>query len=155
MKRSTRSLMTAAAVVGMVALMTEAAAAQTPAPQLPHVGTYDLVSIDDDDLPAVVERSTDCVEEVTAASLVLGPDWTYRIEVSERETCGEDVEEDTETESGTYTMDGATLVFEVDEDPDEETAEIEVDQLVSATIDGSMLHAKVHGSDAMIMLRKR
>jgi hypothetical protein len=52
-------------------------------------------------------------------------------------------------------MDGETLVFEVDDTDEEVEDEIEVDQLMSATIDGNMLHAMVRGSDAMVMFRKR
>ncbi len=123
--------------------------------QSPHAGTYELVDIAGNALPAVVETTDDCTEEVTSAQLVLEADWTFRLEVNERETCGTDVEEDVETEEGVFTMDGETILFDIDEDPDDDdSTEIELDQLLSATVDGDMLHVTVRDTDAMVMFRK-
>lgn len=142
-------------VVAIAAIMTSLVASQANA-QTEVAGTWELTGIDDDALPAVVDTTDNCTEEITSAELVLDDSGGWQLTIHERETCGADVSEDTETESGTYTVQGTTVQFNANDadTSDEDDAEIEVDDLVSATVDGMMMHARVAESDAMVMFRK-
>lgn len=141
--------------LAIAALLTGIASSQLSA-QTDAVGTWELVAIDEDSLPAVVDTTGNCTEEVTAAELVLDADGGWQLTISERETCGAEVAEDTEMEVGTYTLQDTTIQFNANDadTDDEDDAELEIDDLISGTIDGSMLHARVADSDAMVMFRK-
>lgn len=141
--------------LAMAALFSGIASSQVHA-QDDAVGTWELVAIDEDSLPAVVDTTDNCTEEVTSAELVLDADGGWQLTINERETCGSEVSEDTETEAGTYTVQGMTVQFNANDadTDDEDDTEIEIDDLISGTIDGSMLHARVADSDAMVMFRK-
>lgn len=147
MRMSCRAV--AACVVTLMAAVPAAA-------QSPHAGSYELTEIAGSALPMVVDSTDSCREEVTAATLVLNEDWTYRIDVTERESCGEEVEEDVETEEGTFAMQGDTIMFASEEDPedDDDADEIEVDELVSAMPMGDMLHVLVTEQNVELVFRR-
>lgn len=142
-------------VVAIAAILASFGSSQANA-QTEAAGTWELTGIDDDAVPAVVDTMDSCTEEVTSAELVLDDSGGWQLTIHERETCGADVTEDTETESGTYTVQGTTVEFNSNDadTSDEDDAEIEIDDLVSGTIDGTMMHVRVAESDAMAMFRK-
>ncbi|MGH7481866.1 MAG: hypothetical protein ACRELV_06890 [Longimicrobiales bacterium] len=143
------------AVLSAIALHADASVAGA---QAASAGTYELVEVGGSPLPAVVEESTNCTEHVTSARLELQDDGDWELEIAERETCGAEVEEESESEDGEFDLDGSTIRFRSDDDDDDvdddDVGEIEVDELVSATLDGDTLRARVRGSDAVLVFRR-
>lgn len=81
---------------------------------------YRLVSVDGQPLPVTVEEEDGCREEVAEATLTLRESGEWRLEVAEREVCGDAVdEEETDDEAGRYTTEGDTVRF-LDDDADDE-----------------------------------
>lgn len=109
-------------------------------------------------LPVVAEEAEEdgCREEVTDATLTFVDSMTWRLEVAERETCGDTVEEETEAEEGTYTTEGDALRFaesddepdEVDDDEvddDEADTELDLDDLGPGTLNADGLTIRLEG----------
>lgn len=101
---------------------------------------YELVQVDGNALPATVADDDEgCVQEVMSATLTLAADNTWRIETHMREVCGNDAEEDRDTETGRFTVDGNTITFADDdgtpEDSDENdrAAAPDLEDLLTAT----------------------
>ncbi len=69
-------------------------------------GTYILLSVDEEGLPAVLAESTDFLLELTAGSVTLNADLTCSLSFTQRETDGGIVTTDTLTDACTYTLDG-------------------------------------------------
>lgn len=95
-------------------------------------GTYDLVAIDGDPLPYELFNSV-----VTSGSLDLRADGTFRYTEhlrTEDVVTGEETSE-TESEAGTYHMDGSTLRFDFENDV-EATGVVRDDEL---TVDAGLL----------------
>lgn len=127
--------------------------------------TYRLAEVDGRPLPVTVEEEDGCREEVAAAALTLRADGEWLLEVDERETCGDAVEEETEEESGTYTTEGDTVRFlddDADEDDDEEDEaegdeddedELDLDDLDVGTIGGDGLTVRLEDDRATLVFR--
>lgn len=141
----------AAAAVLSIAVVPSQAYAQTPV-----TGTYELVAVQGDSLPATVDRSDDCTEEVTSARLVLDENGGWQIEINEQKTCGTEVEQGTEKEEGEYTVAGDSIKFTTDEaDADADDAEeIDIDELLAGVVQGGELHVRLEESDAVLVFRK-
>ena len=101
---------------------------------------YELVQVDGNALPATVADDDEgCVQEVMSATLTLAADNTWRIETHKREVCGHDAEDDRDTATGRFTVDGNTITFADDdgtpEDSDENdrAAAPDLEDLLTAT----------------------
>lgn len=124
----------------------------------PQPRVYRLATVDGQPLPVTVEEEEGCREEVTAATLTLGDDGTWRLEVTERETCGDAVEEKTETEEGTYTAEGETLRFaeadddadDPDDDAEDEDDDLDLDDFEVATLGADGLIVQLEGGRAAV-----
>lgn len=100
-----RTLFLAAALTVGAAFWTAGdAAAQVAAQE-----TYQLTQVAGQPLPAVVEESGNCRDELTGATLTLSPDGTWTLVTTENEICGAQTEEEGDTEDGTYTIEGETI----------------------------------------------
>ena len=87
------------------------AAPATPAPAAAAAETrYTLTQVNGKALPVEVEKEWRCREEVTAGTLTLQGD-RWRLELAERETCGDRTKEDRDTDDGVYRTEGGTLRF--------------------------------------------
>lgn len=147
------------AVLTGAAFAAAPAVAQTPATlQAPVAGTYELVEVSGGALPATVEQSAECVERVTKGTLTLEEDGDWRIELTEEETCGTEVSEETEDEEGDFTVEGAEIDFQpgeeeefTDVDPEDD---LDLDELVSGTHDGETLRIRAGESGTVIVFRR-
>lgn len=142
-----------------VAVLIQPAAAQTPAAAAPPaVGTYELVEVGGTPLPTTVEETAECVERVTAGTLTLEEDGEWEIELTESETCGTDVSDDTESEEGEYTVEGTAIDFQPDEEEGEDDAdepdELDLDELSTGTLDGDVIRVRIRGTEMEAVFRR-
>ena len=137
-----------------------------PTQQQSIVGTWTLVEVDGQ-LPFTVEQKDDCVEQVTAGTLIFEEDGDWTVQLTEVETCGSDIDEDTEKEDGDYTVEGTTINFRPGDDqaaappaaeraadPTAPMREIEVDELVTGTLEGDVIRVRIRDSQAVAVFRK-
>lgn len=98
---------------GGTAPVTEKPVVPTPPPPPAEVGTYALQSMDGAAVPAVYFLGSDYRFDVTAGSVVLRADRTYRIVLTIRYVGVEGTSEtpDQEIESGTYEVSGTTVTL--------------------------------------------
>ncbi len=149
-----RTLFLAAALTVGAAFWTAGdAAAQVAAQE-----TYQLTQVAGQPLPAVVEESGNCRDELTGATLTLNPDGTWTLVTTENEICGAQTEEEGDTEDGTYTIEGETIRF-LDDDgdvpqDDGNDSELEVDDLVQATRTAEGLTVRVADDDTELRFRR-
>jgi hypothetical protein len=146
MKRRNITVLTLALVAGAWT-MGRAQTADTAAHRAaPTVTSYTLVRVGDDTLPARVEKEWRCQEDVIAGRLSLRQDGRWLLETTTREVCGERIEEDHDTDDGTYTTQGQTLRF-LDDDGRENNdrgwgigTDIDLDELKTGTLasDGTL-----------------
>lgn len=146
------TLITAAAATTSLA---GAAAAQQPAAASSLPGTYELVEVKEAPLPVTVEEKGNCVEQVTAGKLILEPGGSWKIELTEVETCGTDVDTDMETEDGRYSVNGSSINFRADGDAadDPDPNELDLDEAVSGTIEGDMIHVTMRDNVVAVFRR--
>jgi len=99
-----------------------------------------------DTLPARVEKEWRCHEDVAAGRLSLRQDWRWLLETTTREVCDDRVDEDHDTDDGTYKTQGQTLRF-LDDDGRENIdrgwgigTDIDLDDLRTGTLasDGTL-----------------
>ena len=90
------------------------ATAQQPAPPAPIAGTYSLAQVDKAELPILIEEKDGCRQEVTAAKITLTAENKYTFEATIRESCGEKIQENTRSEQGAVSVNGASLTFTPD-----------------------------------------
>jgi hypothetical protein len=134
------TMLTLALVAGIWTLGHAQTAETAAQPASPAVTGYTLVQVGDDTLPARVEKEWRCHEDVTAGTLSLRQDGRWLLETTTREVCGDRVEEDHDTDDGTYTTQGQTLRF-LDDDGRENTdrgwgigTDIDLDELRTGTL---------------------
>ena len=133
-----------AAVLGALAFWTANAAAQ-------GAGTYHLTKVGQSGLPAVMEEEEGCREEVNSATLTLDGSGSWKLHATGREVCKDEVETETETDSGEYTMDGKNVVFvgvDVDEDDND------VLDVANGVIEGNTLTIVGPGGRSMVFTKK-
>ncbi len=155
--RIIRGLGSACALVAGV----QTSAAQTnpaaPAPTGVEAGSYRLVEIAGQALPALVEKEWRCEEHVTEAQLTLGTDSTWTLRSTTRESCGQRRTEDTDTEAGHYTVVGQTVRFTADPDDDQDDGDddIDIDDLGTGMLgsDGSMFATLADGRTKLVFRR--
>jgi len=121
--------------------------------------TWQLAQVNGSSLPAVVEQDDDgCRDEVVAGTLTLDVDGTWSLETSEREVCGDRVEEDSETEDGRYTREASAIRF-TDEDGDEEDSDddaddgVDVEDFVSGTVEAAALTVRLDDGNTLTFRR--
>lgn len=72
---------------------------------------YRLVQVGGKNLPVEVEGKWRCREEVTAGTLTLRADGSWRLETLKQETCGDRTEQDRDDDDGTYRTEGDAIRF--------------------------------------------
>ena len=139
-----------------------AAQTATPAaqPATPAVTEYTLVRVGNDSLPAEIEKEWRCREDVTAGTLSLRQDGRWLLATTTRETCGDRIEEDEDTDDGAYATQGQTLRF-LDDDGRENSdrgrglgTDIDLDELSTGRLanDGT-LTVKLADGTALLFRR--
>jgi hypothetical protein len=112
--KNRKQLLTIAMIAGATMALTDMAAVAQTAPESE---TFQLVQVGQLALPAVVEQKDGCREEVLSGTLTLkGGAWT--LVTREREVCGDEVEEEGESEAGKYRLEGTLIRFSRDGDDD-------------------------------------
>ena len=145
-----KMLTTSALVAGALPLTADPADAQTPE----AAGSYELVQVNGQALPVVIERTENCQEEVLSGTLVLEADGDWEFEHVERETCGTDVDEDTEREDGDYVVSGEALTFSDDTDefdPDD----LDIDEFGTGTITSEGVRVTLQDGRTELLFRRR
>lgn len=100
--------------------------------------TWQLAQVNGNALPFVTDTDDDgCREEVTSGTLTLAADDTWRLELTEREVCGNDVDEEIEDEDGRFTEANNAVRF-LDDDGDPEDGN-DIDDIANATRSGNTL----------------
>ena len=84
---------------------------ETTGPGDSVVGTYVLVSVNGDPLPAVVFEGGGVTSEALEGTLTLRADGTFSASTITRNTVNGSSSTDTESSSGAYTVSGATITF--------------------------------------------
>ena len=148
MQGYTRIAMTTAAV--SVAL----AAAYAGAQERAQAGAYRLVSFAGRALPTVVEEEDGCREEVLSATLTLEAGGRWVLASRERETCGTVVEEEDDSESGTYSANGTALRFTEADDDDTPDDDVDLDELGSGTLAGGELTVRLTDERTVLVFRQ-
>src|SRR5687768_17477442 len=125
MQGYTRIAMTAAALSSLALAAAYAGAQERAGTQ---AGSYRLATFAGRALPTLIEEEDGCREEVLSATLTLEAGGRWVLVSRERETCGTAVEEDEDSETGSYSVTGGTLRFnEVDGDGDDGDDDVDLD----------------------------
>ena len=106
---------TAFAALATVLVFARSAAQDPVTP--PIAGSYTLHKVDKNDLPIVIADKDGCKQEVTAAALTITPENKYTFESTIKETCGDKVQEKTNTEKGSLAVVGPKVSFTPDPPP--------------------------------------
>jgi hypothetical protein len=132
----------------------------TPAPEPTAVAqatSFRLVQIAGQALPALVEKEWRCEEHITEAQLTLAADSTWTLRSTTRETCGDRRTDDTDTETGRYTVAGQTVRFtsDTDDDRDDRDDDIDIDDLGTGTLgaDGGLAATLTDGRTKLVFQR--
>lgn len=153
MKISQRTSLASLVATAAVLLTAGGAGAQVASQE-----TYQLAQVAGQALPVVTEENGDCRDELSAATLTLDTDGTWTLVTTEREVCGQDVDEDEDREDGRYTVDGQTIHFTDDDGnvatADGDDSELEVDDLVHATRTADGLTVQVADGDTQLQFRR-
>lgn len=156
-------ILTAGAVAALagLAVVPGSVSAQQPAPAASVAGSYRLVQVDSVELPVQMAAATEgCVRQLTGATLTLTADNNYQLEATIRETCGDTAEDKTESEEGSYTVDGMTITFDLDDvpvdpaEPAAETIEFDLEDLASATVEEDRLEVKMDKQTRVLVFQK-
>lgn len=120
------------------------------------VGTWELVAIAGDSLPAVIDQDGDCREEIVSATLTIAPDSTWRLESVERDICSNSTKEEKEQDKGRYHANENSVEFldsagksQKDEDGDD------LDDLSAGTLEGDTLTVQLGKLDKRLTFRRR
>ena len=143
-KRVSTISMAAAALVAVSA----DAQAQTSA-----TGTFTLATVNDQALPQATETNTRCREEIVSGTITLANNGDWEFAYVERETCGTDVEEDRERESGDYTLQGQSVRFSDDTD-DFEADDLDVDELGVGVLSAAGLTITLQDGRTVLFFRR-
>jgi hypothetical protein len=132
------------AKLALLGLLVTAAACGGDGPSAPTsiAGTYNLQTIDGDEPPVTVWDEPGLKIEIISGNFVLAANETFTTTVNLRETSDGQVQTDSETLSGTYSVSGSTVTF-VLADGDSETATIAGDTLTFTDGESSVVFRKV------------
>ena len=146
-----QTIIRAGAALLVVALWTGEARAQSSV-----VGTWELAQIDGNALPAVLDQDGDCREEVVSATLTIAPDSTWRLESNERDVCPNKTEDDPQTETGRWRVDGNNIEMldKAGKSQRDESGD-DLDDVSTGTIDGDTLTLKLGKTDKVVTFRRR
>ena len=155
MQNRTKLLALASIAVSAIAIDATPASAQAVSAE----ETYRLVQVSGTALPALVEADDDgCREEILAGTLTLETDGDWELTLSERETCGDDVEQDEDTEEGEYRVEGSTIRFVENDDDDDDDAEEDgdrdLDDLATGTRTGDGLTVTLGDGETVLRVRR-
>ena len=132
------------------------AAAQTAAET-----RYVLVEVGGRRLPAETDKEWRCREEVTAGTLLLRDDGRWRLETDTRETCGDRVTTDRDSDDGTLRREGATLRFLEDDGTENRSGwsldrELELEDLDTGTMgDGGTLTVRLADEKTTLLFQRQ
>ena len=125
--------------------------------------TFQLATVNGAQLPALVEEEDGCREELVSATLVLSATGRWTLTAEERETCGNDVKLDKDTDIGMFRITGETVQFmDIDGDiPETRQAsaaraptDIEVDELSVGTLSGNTLNVRLTDGHTVLVFRQ-
>jgi len=137
MRTRTLTIATALALTGAVG--TSAAAQGTGTAPAPT--KYTLAQVGGKPLPVLVDDEWRCKENVTAGTLTLNREGRWLLETVTSEVCGDRIEEDRDSDDGTYRTEGGTIRF-LDDDGDDNDRDwdigndLDLDELRTGTIAG-------------------
>jgi len=160
MTKGTKILtLTAVAALGAGALVLQAAPSW--AQGVSGQESYQLVQVAGNALPTQIEQEGDCREEVLSGTLTLDTDGGWELVTRERETCGDQVEEEEESETGAYRAEGDVIRFmDDDEDDDRNEAaddddgELDLDDLATGTRSGDGLTVTLEDGQTVLVFRR-
>ncbi len=158
-KISGRMFMTAITTAALIGGGATAASAQ--ATQADR--TFQLETVTGAALPVVVDEDDGRREELLSATLTLSTTGRWTLTSTERETCGERVEVDQDTDIGMYRMSGQDIQF-LDSDGDipptlqagaaTPPSEIEVDELSVGSFSGNNLSVRLTDGHTVLVFRE-
>lgn len=162
LNRPLASLAAAAALSLTITATAHAQASPTTTPDsAPAENRYVLVDVGGKSLPVEIEKEWRCREDVTAGTLLLREDGRWRLETTNRETCGGRTEMDQDDEDGIYRTEGTSIQF-LDEDGRRKDAdwhlgkEIDLDDLDQGTMaDGGTLTVRLADEKTVLRFRRQ
>jgi hypothetical protein len=125
--------------------------------------TFQLATVTGSQLPVVLEEEDGCREELLSATLALSSTGRWTLTTSERETCGNDVELDEDTDVGMFRITGQTVQFlDIDGDIPETLqasaasapTDIEVEELSVGTLSGNTLTARLTDGHTVLVFQQ-
>ena len=141
-------------IVGALALTLGLLVCATQLSAQAFAGSYALYQVNGQPLPVVTDEENGCREEVLAATLIIEANGDWRMDYTERETCGTEVEEDEEDESGRYITEGNTIIFSDDDESDSPADEIDIDELGIGTLSGDVLSVTLEDRRTVLSFRR-
>lgn len=143
--------------IGIGAVSTAAVATQAGS----EVETFDLVEVAGSGLPALIEEEDGCREQILAGRLTLEADGDWSLVTRERETCGDQVEEEEEREEGTYEVQSEAVLFtdddgdsgDADDGDDADPNGVDVDDLATGTRTAEGLEVRLEDGNILIFRR--
>lgn len=131
---------------------------QTAAAQVESQQVFQLVQLDGEDLPAVIDHDDACHEELQTATLTLEPNGRWQLDMVENEVCGDMRREDQDDEDGRYEIDGNTIRF-LDDDGDppspDDDPDIDVDELHTGTLSDQGLVVVLSDGETELMFQQQ
>ena len=146
----------------LLALLTTAFTGQEAMAQVSAEETWELTRVGSSGLPATVDNDDDgCTEEVVSGTLTLATDGTWRLVTNEREVCGNDTDNDRDSETGRYTMSGDQITFLDDDgnaediDNDDRSTSPDIEDLVSGTRNGDTMTVQIDDGRTELTFTRR
>ena len=119
-------------------------------------GVWLLTRIGGEELPAMVEVDGGCREEVTVAVLTFEANNAWHLEWTEREICGDKVDEESESETGVFTFSGNNVeLLDGRGMTQQEDSGDDLDDLSTGTLAGNTLTLRLGKTDRTATFRKR
>ena len=118
-QRTVRGFGVALALAAVVGRGAQAQSTGTAVATPPAAERYRLVEVAGGELPAELDKESNCREYVTRGTLTLGADSLWKLRATIREVCGDRAEVETEAEGGRYSVQGGTITFYDDDEDDD------------------------------------
>jgi hypothetical protein len=139
--------------ISMIAAALVLAAAFAGRAEAQAVGSYKLVQVGDDALPAVVAQEEGCRQEISWATLTLGQNGKWTLSTRGRKVCGRQTETEVDSDGGRYTVSGQTLRFSEDDgDRGEADGDDALDDFMEGSLNGDTL--RIRTSDRYLVFRR-
>ena len=119
-------------------------------------GTYKLTEVAGDELPAVIEEEEGCRGEVNSATLTLDAKGHWTLRSKSKEICGSRVENESDSDHGSYTVTGNTVRFtDMENDKGKKEKEDALEELGEGTLEGNTLRIRIGSSDRFLVFVKQ